>query len=38
LDDYHIVILPETIEWAIQQAPEAIDIYNRNGDLSFCLG
>lgn len=38
LDDHHIVFLPETIEWAIQQAPAAIQIYNRIGDLSFCLG
>ena len=38
LDDQHIVFSPETVEWAIQQAPAVINIYNRIGDLSFCLG
>src|SRR4030042_3427995 len=38
LDDCHVVIHPEVVEWAIQQAPSTIDIYTRQGDLSFRLG
>jgi len=38
LDDQHVVFHPEIVEWAIQQAPSAIDIFNRKGDLVFRLG
>jgi trimethylamine--corrinoid protein Co-methyltransferase len=37
LDDCHVVIHPEVVEWAVQQAPSAVDIYTRQGDLSFRL-
>ncbi len=38
LDAQRVVIQPDTVEWAIQQAPSTIDIYNRLGDLAFHLG
>jgi trimethylamine--corrinoid protein Co-methyltransferase len=38
LGEDHIVFLPETIQWAIQQSPKVINIFNRKGELSFCLG
>jgi len=38
LDDQHVVFHPEIVEWAIQLAPSAIDIFNRKGDLVFRLG
>jgi len=38
LDDRHVVFNPEIVEWAIQQAPSSIDIFNRKGDLVFRLG
>ena len=28
----------ELVEWALKNAPAAIDVYNRSGDLAFCLG
>src|SRR4030042_3624085 len=38
IDEQHLVIQPETVEWAIQQSPSTIDIYNRRGDLVVRLG
>jgi trimethylamine--corrinoid protein Co-methyltransferase len=38
LNERRLVIQPEIVEWAIQQCPSTIDIYNRNGDLVFRLG
>jgi trimethylamine---corrinoid protein Co-methyltransferase len=38
LDDQHIVFHPEIVDWAIQQAPATIDIFNRKGELVFRLG
>ncbi len=37
-DQQHITIQPETVEWAIQQAPATIDIYNRRGEPVIHLG
>jgi trimethylamine--corrinoid protein Co-methyltransferase len=31
-------IQPELVEWAIESAPELINIYTRSGKKSFCLG
>jgi trimethylamine--corrinoid protein Co-methyltransferase len=38
LDDRHVVFHPEIVEWSLQQAPSAINIYNRKGDFAFRLG
>ena len=38
MNEQHVVFHPEIIEWAIQQAPSVIDIYNRIGDLVFLQG
>jgi len=38
LDDQHIVFHPDTVEWAILQAPSVIDIYNRKREITFRLG
>jgi trimethylamine--corrinoid protein Co-methyltransferase len=38
LDERRVVIQPDTVEWAIQQSPSSIDIYNRRGDPIFRLG
>src|SRR4030067_3090947 len=38
IGDKQFVFQPEIIEWAIRQAPSAIDIFNRRGDLIFRLG
>jgi trimethylamine--corrinoid protein Co-methyltransferase len=38
LNERRLVLQPEIVEWAIQQCPSTIDIYNRNGDLVFRLG
>jgi trimethylamine--corrinoid protein Co-methyltransferase len=38
LYEQHIVIQPETVEWAIHQSPSTIEIFNRLGDLSIRLG
>jgi trimethylamine--corrinoid protein Co-methyltransferase len=38
LDDRHVVFHPDTVEWAILQAPSFIDIYNRKRELTFRLG
>jgi trimethylamine--corrinoid protein Co-methyltransferase len=38
LDEQHLVLQPEIVEWAIQQCPSIIDIYNRKGDLVIHLG
>jgi trimethylamine--corrinoid protein Co-methyltransferase len=37
-DQQYISIQPETVEWAIQQAPATIDIYNREGEPVIHLG
>ena len=38
LDDQHLVIQPELVEWAIQQSPAIVDIYDRRGQLAIHLG
>jgi trimethylamine--corrinoid protein Co-methyltransferase len=38
LNERRLVLQPEIVEWAIQQCPSTIDIYNRNGDFVFRLG
>jgi trimethylamine--corrinoid protein Co-methyltransferase len=38
LDEQHVVFHPEIVEWAIQQAPSAIDIFNRKGNFVIRLG
>ena len=38
LDDQHVVFHPDTVEWAILQAPSFIDIYNRKREITFRLG
>ena len=38
VDETHIVIASELVEWAISQAPATIDIYNRKGKLVTQLG
>lgn len=37
-DEQHFSIQPEVVEWAIQQAPKTIDIYNRKGEPVIHLG
>lgn len=37
-DQHKLVIQPALIEWAIQQSPPVIDIFNRNGKLVVQLG
>lgn len=37
-EDQHVVFHPDTVEWAIQQVPSFIDIYNRKRELAFRLG
>ena len=37
-DENHITFQADTVEWAIQQAPATIDIYDRKGKPVFCLG
>jgi len=34
----HAVFQPELVEWAIQAAPSAIQVYNRRGEPTFRLG
>jgi trimethylamine---corrinoid protein Co-methyltransferase len=38
VDDLHVLFHPEIVDWAIQQAPSAIDIFNRKGEFAFRLG
>ncbi len=38
IDEQHLVIQPELVEWAIGQCPSAIDIYSRDGQLVVRLG
>jgi trimethylamine--corrinoid protein Co-methyltransferase len=38
IDDHKVAFHPDIVEWAIKQAPSAIDIYNRKGDHAFRLG
>lgn len=38
IDEQHLVIMPELVEWAIEQAPAVIDIYNRKKELVAHLG
>jgi trimethylamine:corrinoid methyltransferase-like protein len=38
IDDRRVTLQAELVEWAIQQAPATIDIYNRRGELSIRLG
>jgi trimethylamine--corrinoid protein Co-methyltransferase len=38
LDEQHISIQPEIVEWAIQQSPSTIEIYNRLGGPIIRLG
>jgi trimethylamine--corrinoid protein Co-methyltransferase len=36
--DHQVSFTKALVEWAIQQAPQVIEIFNRKGDLSFRLG
>jgi trimethylamine--corrinoid protein Co-methyltransferase len=38
LDEQRLSLQPEIVEWAIQQCPSTITIYNRKGDLIIHLG
>ena len=38
LDEQRLSLQPEIVEWAIQQCPSSINIYNRKGDLIIHLG
>ncbi len=38
LDERQVAIQPETVEWAIQQCPSTVDVYNRLGNLVMHLG
>ena len=38
LDDNHLAITPELVNWAIDECPSTIDIHNRKGGLLFRLG
>jgi trimethylamine---corrinoid protein Co-methyltransferase len=38
LDEKHIAIQPDLVEWAIESAPPVIDIYNRIGEVVMHLG
>jgi trimethylamine--corrinoid protein Co-methyltransferase len=37
-DDGRVHIPPELVEWAIEAAPERINVYGRRGNRVFCLG
>ncbi len=37
-DEQHVSFEPELVEWAIQQVPATVDIYNRKGDPVIHLG
>jgi trimethylamine--corrinoid protein Co-methyltransferase len=38
LDESHVAFQPEVVEWAIQQCPPRLDIYDRNGQKTIRLG
>jgi trimethylamine--corrinoid protein Co-methyltransferase len=37
IDEAHVRIPPELVEWALDTAPSAVDIYDRTGRVAFCL-
>ncbi len=37
-DEGLVTFQPDIVQWAIEAAPSAIDIYNRNGELAFRIG
>ena len=38
VDGDRVRIPPELVEWAIKAAPSTVDVYDRLGNLAFCLG
>lgn len=38
IDEAHLTIQSETVDWAIQSSPSTIRLYNRQGDHVMCLG
>ncbi|MCB2145322.1 MAG: trimethylamine methyltransferase family protein [Deltaproteobacteria bacterium] len=38
LPDNRVFIPPERVQWAIQSAPDSVDIYDRNGNPAFTVG
>jgi trimethylamine--corrinoid protein Co-methyltransferase len=37
-DDDRVRIPPELVEWALAAAPPSVGVYDRRGNLAFCLG